>query len=320
MIKYIQGLFNLSSKKDIKVFINYRTKKEPWGGGNQFLKALGVEFNHLGILSNNPRKATHIIFNSHHDLDWVEAYKKKFPDKYFIHRVDGPISLIRGGEHEVDDEIFKANLALAHTSIFQSKWSLYNTRKLGYNPISPHVVINGSDYRIFNTQNRISYSNRRKLKIISSSWSNNPRKGGDIYKWLDEALDFSQLDYTFVGRTNKHFKNIRLIAPQPSEMLANLLKHHDIYITASDQDPCSNALIEALSCGLPAIFFNRGGHPEIVQQGGLGFENKSQIPNLIKQINEQYYQFQKAIDIKSIKEVTQQYLKVLLTISELHDR
>lgn len=311
MIKSIRSFFRSEDKGRSKVFINYETKKGPWGGGNQFLKALSNEFQNLGVATTNPKKATYILFNSHHDLSWVKALKDKFPNKYFIHRVDGPISLVRGGDQEVDDLIFEANQAFADASVFQSEWSLHHTRELGYTPVSPHVVINGSDYRIFNTQGKTAYSNQRKVKIISSSWSDNPRKGGHIYKWLDENLDFSRFAYTFVGKTQESFRNIELIPPQSSEELAVLLKQHDIYITASDQDPCSNALIEALSCRLPAVFFNRGGHPEIVRGGGLGFEDQEQIPELLDRVSTHYSQFQTAIHVKSIKEVAQQYLDVL---------
>jgi len=87
-----------------------------------------------------------------------------------------------------------------------------------------------------------------KVKLIASSWSNNWRKGFDIYRFLDENLDFSKYEMTFVGNSPVKFKNIKQIPPVESRDLAELLRTHHIYITASQNDPCSNSLIEALSC------------------------------------------------------------------------
>ena len=43
------------------------------------------------------------------------------------------------------------------------------------------------------------------------------------------------------------------------------------YLAPSCDDPCSNALLEALACGLPAAYRDSGGHPELVGEGGLPF-------------------------------------------------
>ncbi len=309
-MNFIQNFFRPKGNR-IKVFINYETKEGPWGGGNQFLKALGKEFEKLDILAATPKKATHILFNSHHELGQVRKLKKKFSGKTFVHRIDGPIFLVRGKDQEIDDEVFEANQLLADLSIFQSVWSLDSTLALGYVPVSPYVIINGADHQIFNRQGKTAFSNQRKTRIISSSWSDNPRKGGNTYQWLDKNLDFHRFDYTFVGRIQETLSNIKLIAPKPSVELAALLKQHDIYVTASDKDPCSNALIEALSCGLPAIYFNRGGHAEIVKKGGLGFESKEQIPGLLESISKRYDHFREAVKVDSIEKVAQRYQQVL---------
>jgi glycosyltransferase involved in cell wall biosynthesis len=97
--------------------------------------------------------------------------------------------------------------------------------------------------------------------------------------------------------------------------MAELFRKHDIYVTASKNDPCSNSLIEALTCGLPAIYLHSGGHPEIVKQAGAGFEVAEQIPALLDQLVGQYEAFQSRISIPSVKEVSEQYLKVLELIS-----
>ena len=50
----------------------------------------------------------------------------------------------------------------------------------------------------------------------------------------------------------------------------------------SQDDPCSNSLIEALHCGLPAIVLNSGGHPEIIGNAGVKFKNRKEIIEAIE--------------------------------------
>ncbi|NPA44136.1 MAG: glycosyltransferase family 4 protein, partial [Chlorobi bacterium] len=109
------------------------------------------------------------------------------------------------------------------------------------------------------------------------------------------------------GNSPYKFKNIKTIEPLPSNKLAEQLKKHDIYITASKNDPCSNSLIEALHCGLPAVVLNDGGHPEITKKGGLVFNKNSEIISCFNEISNNYSSFQKNINIPTMNEVGQQY-------------
>ena len=79
-------------------------------------------------------------------------------------------------------------------------------------------------------------------------------------------------------------------------------------MTASRNDPCSNSLIEALSCGLPAIYLKSGGHPELVGEAGLGFEKAEDVPGLLDQVSESIEEFQKRIRVPSIGDVAERYL------------
>ena len=47
-----------------------------------------------------------------------------------------------------------------------------------------------------------------------------------------------------------------------------------IFLTTKLHDPCSNAVIEAMACGLPIIFHNSGGNFELVNDAGWGFGKK----------------------------------------------
>jgi glycosyltransferase involved in cell wall biosynthesis len=147
--------------------------------------------------------------------------------------------------------------------------------------------------------------------LIATSWSNNPKKGASVYAWLDEHLDWERFEFTFVGRSPVQFKNIQMVSPVPSEKLAEILRQNDLYLTASQHDPCSNSLLEALSCGVPALYLKSGGHPEIVKKAGLGFDSAEEIPALLNRLIDDYETYQSQIDIPSIQVVTTHYLKTL---------
>jgi glycosyltransferase involved in cell wall biosynthesis len=75
-----------------------------------------------------------------------------------------------------------------------------------------------------------------------------------------------------------------VIEPLPSVQLADLMRKHDVYLAASRDDPCSNALLEGLACGLPAAFRRSGGHPELVGEAGIGFEDAEELPGVFAQL------------------------------------
>lgn len=294
----------------MKIHILYNFQEGPTGGGNQFLKALKQEWQNKGFYEEDIAKADVILFNSHHCLKQVFWVKKKFPSKIFVHRIDGPIQLYRGKDKAVDNIIFKTDKLLADGVIFQSDWSKKENCKLHqYFPKYEKVIFNAPDQIIFNKANRRNFNPQGKIKLIAVSWSNNLKKGFDIYKYLDEHLDFKRYEMLFVGNTPVSFKNIKVIKPIVSSELAGVLKQNDIYITASQKDPCSNALIEALSCGLPAAALNDGGHPELLQKGGEIFTSQKDIVEKIEKVAQNYYFYQKNLPVFFIKDVSQKYME-----------
>ncbi len=290
--------------------------KPPYGGGNQFMLALRKALHQQGInaVENqlHPGINAYLLNSIHFDIDSFLKFKKEH-DIYVVHRIDGPIHLIRGrdSERKKDELCFSLNAELAAATVIQSTWTYQRIVEMGYHPINAVIIHNGVDSDIFHRHERISFSFKRKVRLISSSWSDNPRKGGPIYKWLDQNLDWSRFEYTFVGRASETFNNIKQVAPVPSEKLADILRQHDIYITASQKDPCSNALIEALACGLPALYLNDGGHPELVGFGGLPFNQVDEILPQLEVLCNNYEMYQNLIVISHLDDVAEKYLALL---------
>jgi glycosyltransferase involved in cell wall biosynthesis len=302
---------------DLSIFHDF--VPPPAGGGHQFLQALKREWERSGFrveinsISGNTQACLLNSFNF--DADRFRFLQRK--GCRTIHRVDGPMASYRGFDDGTDRKIWTLSRELADATIFQSQYSLAKHLELGFDFTNPTIIPNAADPAIFHPQGRIPFSDKRKIRLISVSWSDNVNKGAPVYQWLDDHLDWGRYEYTFVGRSPVNFHNIRTLSPITSEELAKELRQHDVFITASRNDPCSNSLIEALSCGLPALYLNSGGHPEIVGKAGLSFDSAEEIPALLNCLTLEYESRQVCIKIPTIAATADRYLEILFGKNEI---
>jgi glycosyltransferase involved in cell wall biosynthesis len=287
----------------------------PAGGGNQTLRAVVAELERRGVrVSYNVAAPSTraILFNSFNfDFSRLKLFAERADRARMVHRVGAVTSLYRGVDDGTDASVAAINTRLADATIAISHATLEMYREIGIELVAPRVIYNGCDDRIFNSQGREPFRRDRKVRLISTSWSDNPRKGGPTYQWLEDELDWDRFDFTFVGNTSTPFRRIRHISPVPSGELAAILRAHDVFITATEHDAYSNALVEALSCGLPAIYLDSGGSAEAVKEGGFGYREREEIPELLERLVDEYEERQARIDLPSLEEIGDQYLDVL---------
>ncbi len=287
------------------------------GGGNNFLTSLRDYFIDNGLYSNSISNADVVLFNSHHCIKLVLLLKMKYPDKLFVHRIDGPIRLYNNFNDKRDLIVNIANKYISDGTIFQSDWSRENNLKMGIlKNINEAKIINSSNNKIFYPKKKGKLNFDNKVKLISTSWSSNINKGFEIYSWLDRNLDFNKYEMTFVGNSPVNFKNICHKGVMDHRELSAEFRMNDIFITASKKDPCSNALIEALNCGLPAVALNDGGHPEILSQGGVLFNDPSTLLNDIDNVSKNYSNYQNNISLNNIEDTACQYYQFMNSIHE----
>ena len=310
----LKNIFKTPSRLTPSISVLHDFHRPPYGGGNQFMLALTSEFERNGykIERNKLSDSTEVcLFNSFNFDSRKLLASKNLDNTLMIHRVDGPIDKYRGDERGVDSEIWKINQSIANATIFQSQYSLDAHIELGMQFRRPTVIKNSVDPKIF-YPSQMDFSNKLgKTKLISTSWSDNINKGASVYRWLEQNLDWDRFDYTFVGRSPIQFKYINMISPVDSVNLADILRQHDIFITASVHDPCSNALLEALSCGLPAIGARSGGHPELIGEAGYLFDDKKDIPGLIDKLVDNQQQVRNSINVPMLPEVGNAYMRVM---------
>jgi glycosyltransferase involved in cell wall biosynthesis len=299
-----------SARSDVAVFHEFHVP--PYGGGNQFLLALVGEWRRRGLAVEVNRVSGHTpscLYNSF-NFDFRRLRRFAGAGVRMVHRVDGPIAAYRGFDDGTDARIMEINV-LADATILQSRYSLAKHEALGLELRNPVVIPNTVDPAIFHPPSSFEPLDGRPLRVVTSSWSENPRKGADVLKWLDANLDLDAVDVTFAGQTRERFERIRVVSPLPSRELADVLRAHDVYLAPSIDDPCSNALLEGLACGLPAAYRRSGGHPELVGDGGVAFDAPEEVPAALARLRQELSERRAAIHVTPLGTVADRYLEVL---------
>jgi len=272
----------------MKISIGSRIIDGPWGGGNLFVKNMSNYLTNLGhtvvydlsdsdidlILLTDPRsrKESSSTFN-HID---IQKYKK------FVNRDVVVVQRInecdeRKGTNFINNFYLEASNCADHV-VFVSSWLRDIYLKLGLSKNKSSVILAGANKTIFNQENSNYWNKNEPIKLVTHHWSNHINKGFKLYDRLDKLLNnkpwIDKLEFTYIGNFNEDFQflNSTILPPLAGEELANELKKHHIYVTASINEPSGNHHIEAAQCGLPILYLNSGGIPEYCQNYGIAFD------------------------------------------------
>jgi glycosyltransferase involved in cell wall biosynthesis len=299
-------------RADLALFHEF--EPPPAGGGHQFLRALVRELERRGLAVEQQRISDGTpacLFNSF-NFDFARLRRFAIRGARMVHRVDGPIGVYRGFDDGTDARIAELNAELASATILQSRYSLRKHLELGIELCDPVVVPNAVDPTVFYPPASREPLAGRRIKLVATSWSDNPRKGGEAVAWLDRNVDHTRFELTFAGRRPPvDLEHVRVVGPLDSRALADLLRTQDVYVAPSYDDPCSNALLEALACGLPAAYRLSGGHPELVGEGGVPFLSDDELGDTLERLVAELDERRAAISVVPIAWVADRYIEVL---------
>jgi glycosyltransferase involved in cell wall biosynthesis len=305
-------LASRGQRADLAVFHEFAAP--PSGGGNQFLAGLVRELRGRGLAVevNRISGATPVcLFNS---FNFDDRRLRRFARSgcRMVHRVDGPIGVYRGFDDGTDRHIAALNRAHADATVFQSRYSLDKHRELELELRDPVVIHNAPDPDVFNAEGRVMLGGAGEpVRLITTSWSDNPRKGAGVIAELERLLDPARYTLTFVGRSPAAFERARIVPPVPSLEVARLLREHHVFVFASLNEACSNALLEALACGLPALYVDSGSNGEVVGGAGLPFRDAAEAAARLDELVDRWQELQAAIHVPSLVETADRYLEVL---------
>lgn len=305
----------------MKIAFNRQPRRSPWGGGAHFATTFAdylVAQGHEVVYSLQPGLDWIIMLDPRYEdggfaANDIAIYKAKHPHVKMLHRINDT-GVTRGGE-ALDNLIIGAN-QLADRTVFISSWvkDHFGPRKRHPNDTDA-VITNGCDERYFypegwtstewykarsGSDGKIFYppgfdKPHTPVRLVTHHWSNNPKKGVDLYEYIDELIDCgAKLEFTYVGRypVGHIPKHAKIIAPLYGTALGDELRKHDVYVTAARHEACGSHHVEGAACGMPVIYHNEGGGVvEMCSRYGVGIDNVSEFNAALETIQKDYRSF-----------------------------
>jgi len=288
----------------MKISINYEIKKGPWGGGNRFVQELTSALNERGdeVISNLNKNDIDLILlidprwrNSSISYSFGEVaryLKFKNPDAIVVHRVNECDE--RKKTRFINGQLGRANYVADYT-VFVGSWLKQLDVWRNKTSVESCVILNGANEDIFNSIGHQPWGGSGPLKLVTHHWGANWNKGFDIYAKLDKMLSQDSwrknLEFTYIGNLPKgfQFKTASYIPPLDGSELANELRRHHIYLTASLNEPGGNHQNEGALCGLPILYRHSGCMPEYCDGYGESFTDDTFEDSLRKLITNYFF-------------------------------
>lgn len=276
----------------MKIFAGYKPTQQPWGGANNFLRALyhTLEKNHGVQVVFDPAPDCDIFFFgqtgkgpandsaqfSHTELKNIIALNKRAPA---IMRM---VNLRRHSSHKYlltywlnhTDRMLDTHTgetaALCDHIIFQSAYqkSFFNAQ--GIKPENYSVIHNGAASMFSGYNGPIEkLAEGQKLKIAASSVSTKASKNHTLIAHI-AGLDDVEVSYAGVWPDGLSSGNVRLLGKIDHAAILEVLKTSHYFLHPGVKEACSNSIIEALAMGLPVLYgAGKGSSAEIVGSHGM---------------------------------------------------
>jgi len=272
----------------LNVAIGFRPRSGPWGGGNQFAAAVATFLEQRGhavgfaldrpdldlILLTEPRRSSaSSAFNDADVWRYITGGNRR---TLVVHRINECDE--RKNTRWTNRRLALANRCADHT-VFISSWLRDLFQSSGYRMAESSVILNGADEQVFHATGGATWDGTGKVRLVTHHWSANWSKGFDIYTRLDALLaqpPFGDLfEFTYIGTfpPGLSLPRTRVVAPLAGQALAEELRRHHVYVTASLHEPAGMHHIEGAMCGLPVLYRLSGALPQYAEGFGIPFDS-----------------------------------------------
>lgn len=280
----------------IRIHFTYRHIDTPWGGANNFIRALYNDVSQCGQFSitQSLEEPCDILFMNQLgtgpggngalvSLDQVrrllgqkgEGSGAK-PRKLVVRAVNlnwhafplGPRNLTRGWW--IDRQTIKL-LNMADVAIFQSAYQRSFFLEAGYKGENDVVIHNGAD-QFFWVERPIHPKLTGTLRLISSTASPRASKRHDLIARFS-MLDGVEVRHLGVWPDDVDPMRVNLLGTQSRAQMIETISDCHYFLHTAIKDPCPNVIFEAVTAGLPVIYNpGPGSSSEIVQDCGLAID------------------------------------------------
>lgn len=268
----------------MKVAIGHIVQHGPFGGGNRFVVSLAQALEAAGhtvrydvdddaldlILMTDPRpRSPNVPFAAGAILRYLV---RRNPRALVVHRINECDE--RKGTKWMNRRLRTANYA-ADATVFIASWLRDLAVWRGESEAS--VILNGADTSVFHDRGQQPWTGEGALRLVTHHWGGNRMKGFDVYEAIDRMMGEpawqGRIDFTYVGNLppGARFANARHIPPLDGDALADELRRHHAYVTASVNEPAGMHHIEGALCGLPLLYRDSGAFPEYCGPWGIAF-------------------------------------------------
>lgn len=288
----------------MKIAFNRQIRRSPWGGGAHFASAFAdylIAHNHDVVHQLESDVDWIIMLDPRHETNGFSVneifnFKRQYPNVKILHRINDT-GVTRGGE-ELDHMLLMSNNAVANCTVFISEWVRNHFVSKGFDSNKPHSVIHNGCNTEFFYSHHVGYAHM-PLRLVTHHWSDNPAKGLDVYRYIDEQAAELNIEFTYVGRYPKEYtpKYTRIISPLYGKALGDELRKHDVYVTGAKYEACGSHHVEGAACGMPVLFHkNGGGVVEMASRYGVGISNVEELPEALQQIKHDYFAIARKIN------------------------
>ena len=336
--------------KRLRIFFNYRTVASPWGGANSFLRSLQAALAaepEVEIVSGEHAECDVFFLNQLYRGPGRPRFSGKFisPPQLRRLRDTGTTNLWRaasrrftgrsvrppaivcrlvnhaqhayGKADRVQIDLFRA-LGYNAADIFQTRYQYEIFKAAGYAKLDPIIINNGVNQLVFHPRGRIVWRPGQPLVVVSSAMSRLRTKRFDLISALS-LLPGVESYHAGLWPDDVPLGQVRLLGPLGHEEMAGFFREKaHVFMHPSEKDNCPNAVLEAMSCGLPVFFSRLGGTAELAEAYGVALDEG--VEPALRRMKEGYVRMQASVqqrhDYFSIARAAAEYKAVFRRAAE----